>query len=92
MGYADPFFLRVKSIPLYEKEAYSMFESLRYRIGTQLLKKAHGLIVSDNFKDMIKGAKYLKMAITIVPPSDELRAFGTLLSQLIPVAQEKRES
>ena len=66
-----------------------MFDKIRYRIGTYYLKKAHEEISKDDFQAIMKGLKYLKKAISIVPPSKELTDFGKEMASIIEVHKQK---
>lgn len=66
-----------------------MFDAIRYRIGTYYAKKAHEEIIKGDFQATIKGLKYLKKSISIVPPSKELTGFGKEMKSTIEVHKQK---
>lgn len=60
-----------------------MLNNLRNKMGVKLLKKADEKIESGNFNDIKKGFRYIKYAVLIVPPSNELNSFGDGLRRII---------
>lgn len=59
-----------------------MFENIRYRIATYYAKKAHNEIEKGDFEAIMKGFDYLKKSISIVPPSKELKQFGSEMKKI----------
>ena len=60
-----------------------MFDTIRYRIGIYYARKAHEEVIKGDFQAIMKGLKYLKKWILIVPPSKELTDFGKEMESMI---------
>lgn len=65
-----------------------MFENIRFKLAGHYARKSKEFIDKGGYKNIMKGLKYLKKSVSIVPPSDELRLVG---AQLRKVAEEQRE-
>lgn len=60
-----------------------MLNNIRYKIATRFAKKADEYINKGDFESILKGLKYLKISLRIVPPSKELTE---IKDQLIEIA------
>lgn len=65
-----------------------MFENIRFKLAEHYAWKSKEFIDKGGYKNIMKGIKYLKKSVLIVPPCDELRLVG---AQLRKVAEEQRE-
>ena len=59
-----------------------MLDSIRYKIGTRLLRKADEEINKGGVEHINQGFRYIKAAITIIPMSDDLRHFGDHMREM----------
>ncbi len=66
-----------------------MFDTIRYRIGTYYAKKAHEEIIKGDFQAIMRGLKYLKKSISVVPSSKELTDFGKEMESMIEVHKQR---
>lgn len=65
-----------------------MFENIRFKLAEHYARKSKKFIDRGGYKNIMKGIKYLKKSVFIVPPSDELRLVG---AQLRKMAEEQGE-
>ncbi len=66
-----------------------MFDTIRYRIATYYVKKAHEEITKGDFEAIVRGLKYLKKSISIVPSSKELIEFGNNMREVAEAHETK---
>lgn len=66
-----------------KKGVIFMLNNIRYKIATRFAKKADEYINKGDFESILKGLKYFKISIMIVPPSKELT---DVKDQLIEIA------
>ena len=65
-----------------------MLNLIRYKLAIRLAKNAHRLINTGDFKKIMRGLRYFKWSVVVVPPSDDIPAVGECLPQM---AEEERE-
>lgn len=69
-----------------------MLKTIRYKLGAKLLQMAHEQIEKGDFDSIMRGLRYTKSAIAIVPNDNELQEFGNGLRSIIESQTEKIES
>ena len=66
-----------------------MFNSIRYKIGAILMKRAANLIETGEFNNIIKGLDLVKASVSIQPPSEELFEFRDKMMDLVNKYQKE---
>ena len=71
-----------------------MLKTIRYKLGVKLLQMAHEQIEKGDFDSIIRGLRYTKSAVAIVPNCKELQEFGNGMEITIKIKTqtEKIES
>ena len=69
-----------------------MLETIRYKLGVKLLQMAHEQIEKGDFDSIMRGLRYTKSAVAIVPNCKELQEFGDGLEITIKMQTKKIES
>lgn len=52
-----------------------MFENIRYKVATYLMKRADEYVQKGDFKNIKKGLMYMKYSLYIVPYTKEISDF-----------------
>lgn len=66
-----------------------MFENIRFKLAGHYARKSKEFIDRGGYKNIMKGLKYFKKAVFIVPPSNELCLVGARLRKVVEEQREK---
>lgn len=68
-----------------------MLTNLRWKLANKLAKRAAELSDRGGFKNVMKGMKYMKYSIMVVPPNKELHKFAEELRKTAEEHKSKME-